>query len=203
MKDANDYVDRLRAHYAPLLAKHGTSSHRSVDWGSARSQHRRFDVLLQALSRTPATLLDIGCGVGELAAYLGARGYTTAYHGLDPLPEMIAAARQRFPERSFDAGLLAAGGSSPRAELVVASGVFAFCEAPLMHQTLRAMFAACDVAVAFNALSGWAPHREEGEFYHDPLATLAFCRELTPRVALRHDYLPHDFTIYLYREANA
>ena len=41
---------------------------------------------------------------------------------------------------------------------------------------------------------------KEGEFYTDPLQTLAFCRTLTPWVTLRHDYHSRDFTIYMRKD---
>jgi hypothetical protein len=33
----------------------------------------------------------------------------------------------------------------------------------------------------------------------ESLLTLNSCRQLTPWVALRHDYHPRDFTVYLYK----
>jgi hypothetical protein len=57
----------------------------------------------------------------------------------------------------------------------------------------------CRKAVAFNSLSAWAPAREPGEFYADPVAILTLCRELTPRLALRHDYHPRDFSLFMYK----
>ncbi|CDN13322.1 hypothetical protein RintRC_4207 [Richelia intracellularis] len=56
--------------------------------------------------------------------------------------------------------------------------------------------------MAFNSLSSWGTQKESGEFYADPLATVKFCRTLTPWVILRHDYMQHDFTIYMYRESH-
>jgi hypothetical protein len=53
--------------------------------------------------------------------------------------------------------------------------------------------------VAFNSLSAWATDQEAGEFYADPLRVVDFCRRITPRVVLRHDYHPRDFTVYLYK----
>jgi len=54
-------------------------------------------------------------------------------------------------------------------------------------------------AVAFTSLSTWSDTLTPGEFHADPAQTLAFCRTLTPRVLVRHDYLPHDFAVFLYR----
>ena len=68
-----------------------------------------------------------------------------------------------------------------------------------MRDLVARMFALCREAVAFNSLSTWAPDPEPSEFYADPAETLAFCRTLTTRVTLRHDYHTRDFTVYLYR----
>ena len=54
---------------------------------------------------------------------------------------------------------------------------------------------------ALNMLSTWSPVQEPAQYYADPAVVLDFCGTLTSRVVLRHDYLPHDFTVYLYREA--
>ena len=48
-------------------------------------------------------------------------------------------------------------------------------------------------------LSAWAPVLRSDQYHADPVSVLDFCRTLTSRLALRHEYLPHDFTVYLYR----
>ena len=35
--------------------------------------------------------------------------------------------------------------------------------------------------------------------YSDPSQVFRFCKSLSEWVVLRHDYLPHDFTIYMYK----
>jgi hypothetical protein len=69
-----------------------------------------------------------------------------------------------------------------------------------MRSFVSRMWQMAKVAVAFNTLSSWAPDQEAGEFYADPVETLAFCRTLTPRLTLRHDYHRRDFTVYMYRD---
>ena len=79
------------------------------------------------------------------------------------------------------------------------SGIFTFANQSIFEKILTNSFQVSQKGVAFNALSTCAPKQEEGEFYADPLKTLEFCSKLTPKVSLRHDYLPHDFTIYMYK----
>ena len=61
------------------------------------------------------------------------------------------------------------------------------------------MGACAERALAFNSLSTWAPDPEPGEFYADPLETLASAARSRGRLVLRHDYHRRDFTIYAYR----
>ena len=97
---------------------------------------------------------------------------------------------------------LAAGGGDFASDFVVASGIFAFLgvDAPtLARRLIDAMFGLARRAVAFNSLSAWTGDRSEGEYYADPLETAAYCRTLTPRLLVRTDYHPRDFTVALYR----
>ena len=198
MNTKGDYVDLLRAQYNPLLKEHGVS-HRSVNWGSEGGQRRRFEVLLEALPKEPRSILDVGCGIGDLVAFLDEREYVGRYAGTDLLSEMVETAQRRFPSRSFTVSAVGAPLQGTY-DLVVASGIMAYCSFDQLAGMVAAMFAVSTGAVAFNALSTWSSHRDDGDVYHDPVRTLEFCRSVTPWVTLRHDYMPHDFTAYLYRE---
>jgi SAM-dependent methyltransferase len=47
-------------------------------------------------------LLDVGCGVGILAAYLRARGFTAAIRGIDHDERKVAVARELVHDASFE-----------------------------------------------------------------------------------------------------
>jgi SAM-dependent methyltransferase len=192
------YVSRLRAHYTPLLREYG-DSHRALDWGSERSQQIRFEILTQAIDRPTRSVLDVGCGVGHLTDALDASGHTGAYLGVDALAAMVDAARARRPDRRFER-LTGGVEPLPPADVVLGSGLFTFADRGSLEGTLRALFAACRFTTAVNVLSTWGEKPEPGEYAIDPTELLAFARTLTPWVALRHDYLPHDCTLTLHRE---
>ena len=188
--------------YTDLVAQHGVHPH-SLNWGSAESQRLRFEVLGEAGLRAGQSVLDVGCGLGDFYGWIRERGLEVDYRGVDLTPRMIEVARSRFPEGHFDVLNVLEAEVAP-ADFVVASGIFYLRQhEPIvfMQQVLTRLFALCRRTVAFNTLSAWSPDADANEFYADPLRTLEFCRSLTPWVALRHDYHPRDFTIYLHRES--
>jgi SAM-dependent methyltransferase len=192
--------------FSDSLRRHG-QGYRALNWGSREGQENRFRVLCESGLSEGDSVLDVGCGLGDLRAYLDRQGIAADYTGLDITPDMVAAAASRFPGVPFHCGSLLGGFATPSGhfDFVFASGIFYLREeSPFDHlkATVEQMFALCRKGVAFNCLSAWGVPADGGrEYREDPLRCLALCRTLTPWVVLRHDYHPGDFTIYLRRQA--
>ena len=188
--------------YGRLASTYGVDL-RSVDWGSRKSQIRRFEILAAIGKLSGASILDVGCGLGDLYPWLKRRVRPLRYVGIDITPEMIGLATSRFRDADFrlgDAAGLLRGRT--RFDYVLASGIFSKQrERPFqaMKNTIRSMYRLARKGIAFNSLSSLAAGKERDEFHADPAATLAFCQTLTPWVVLRHDYHPRDFTVFLYK----
>jgi trans-aconitate methyltransferase len=150
-----------------------------------------------------ASVLDVGCGFADFADFLTARYPGVRYTGIDLTPAMIEQARARHPTLTLKVANLLDLEASQQVDVVTANGIFYLLgeQAPaLMRTFIERMWDMAIRAVAFNSLSAWAKDQEAGEFYADPLETMAFCRRLTPRLTLRHDYHQRDFTVYMYRD---
>jgi SAM-dependent methyltransferase len=199
MKLASAYATRLRRHYGPLVRAHG-ATHRAVDWGSERGQETRFRMLLEPINLLEGRLLDVGCGVGHLVDHLKTRRFGGEYLGLDLVPEMVMAAQGRHRGWNFREGRVPDDALAFEADYVIGSGLFNLANQKTLEDTVAGMFRVARRMVAFNSLSAWGDNPVRGEFRADPVKVVEFCRKLTRRVVLRHDYLPHDFTVYLYRE---
>lgn len=63
-----------------------------------------FELLNQVAADSPATVVDLGCGSGELTAALAARWPAARIAGIDSSPEMIDRAEQRAPRLDFRLG---------------------------------------------------------------------------------------------------
>jgi SAM-dependent methyltransferase len=191
------------AFYQSLLAKYG-GSYRALDWGSRESQQKRFEVLAGIGITTGDSILDVGCGLADLNAWLIEHRPGVQYSGIDLTLGMVERARDRFPDVQilnktiFDQDLPVGF-----FDYLVASGIFYLRkEKPkeYMESTIEQMFNFAKKGIAFNSLSAWSNEKIEGEFYAEPTNVIEFCKKFSPYVVLRHDYNPVDFTVYIYRQ---
>jgi SAM-dependent methyltransferase len=178
--------------------------YRALGFGRRASQHKRFEAAAVLGAFHGRSLLDVGCGFGDLLAWLEARGIHPLYRGIDICPPMIERCRRRFPECAGRFAVADALGYEPaeRFDYVVASGLFGYAasdtEARILP-TRERLFSWCRLGLAVNFLSARTPRRFPRRVYVDPAALVGAALRLTPAVRLDHTYLPNDFTLCLYR----
>lgn len=197
-------ASELERIYATLVARADASAqtdavHR-VGWRDRLQQSTYFAALVEIGARDDSSVLDVGCGQGDLYAFLDAQGFRGRYTGVDLSPELIASARERFPTARFVLGDVLESALDAH-DYVLASGLFDYrtSDSPVrLRATLRRMFALARLGLAWNMFAVAPPGRPD--LYHEPLGDLlAYCDELTPFFSLRRDYDPSHLTFYLYQ----
>lgn len=190
-------------HYGKLVNNHGLS-HKSLDWGSRKSQNLRFDILNGIADLKSSEILDVGCGLADFWDYLNTRNIDVKYTGIDLTQSMISHARERFPQLDLHHANILMDSTSVQYDYVFASGIFAIMSKNSddeIKKIILKMYKMCRKGIAFNSLSTWADHKEVDENYLDPVNMLSFCKGLSSKAVIRHDYMPHDFTVYLYKSS--
>lgn len=192
----------IAAFYDQRVERFGMD-HQALDWGSRTSQQRRFQVLTEIDDLAGRSVLDVGCGMADLFTFMQARRIPTSYTGYDISPAVLASARRRYPDLDLRlVDLMTQDIDTPRFEYVFASGIFYLRPQgsyAYLAAMVRQMYRACRHGAAFNSLSSMSDRIDPDRFVADPAKVLDLCLDITPNVALRHDYLPHDFTVYLYK----
>ena len=195
---------RIRSSHRDALLRRGVSPG-ALRWSSRETQERRFQVLFGLGIRPGDRLLDVGCGFGDLAAWLESRGCPVAYTGIDITPELLEEGRRLYPHLDLREGELFELDPSPESfDWVVLSGA--------LNDELRdggdharrlilRMWEACSQGIAFNLLD--ARHRPTAECWSlqsfQPMEMRDFVVGFAPRVELRDDYLENDFTVLAWR----
>jgi len=197
---------RMTDHYRMLLAKYGDSAE-AAQYSSRESQFRRFAALARIGDLRGKRVLDFGCGTGALHDYLVTVGQMPAlYHGVDIVSEFFDIARQKIPGGQFcHPDTL----GDARCDYAFVSGVFNNRKRgnrKFWQESVRSLFARCDIGLAFNMMSTHVDYRDPSLFYENPAIAFTYVkREITPFVSLNHDYLPKpgsvpfEFVIYAYR----
>ena len=195
---------RISGYYDELVDLHG-NSHRACDYGNPLSQQTKFKVLSEVTNMSGNTVLDVGCGMADYSVYLAGRFNDVTYTGIDISAKMVTYAKDAHPYTNIRLGNVMVDDFASF-DVVTANGIFYLLgsrASALMKDIIERMYSLSTQAVAFNSLSAWTKEKEEGEFYADPLATVEFCRQITPWVVLRHDYHSRDFTVYMYKKRQA
>lgn len=124
---------------------------------------------------------------------------------MDFVPQLVDKGRLIYPEADLRACDISEFARNSTFDLVVASGIF---NAKLDHEdnwshiseTLTKMFSLATVAVAADFLTNYADFNREDLYYASPEKVFSFAKGLTRRVSLRHDYMPFEFAICLYKD---
>lgn len=148
------------------------------------------------------SILDVGCGFGDLYGYLSEQGIRVDYTGVDINRNFIRTAKEIYPDAHFIEADFEEALIRGKYDWSFASGIFNLKiddNRSFIENTLRKMFKlskrglAADFLDAGLAMKGW------GLYYQDPQAMLDLCNEFSDHVLMRHDYLPSDFCVYVYK----
>ncbi len=176
---------------------------RALGWRGDDSQRKRFEVIAAAADFSGATVLDVGCGRGDLKAYLDERFEGVRYLGVDQMPEFIAAARERYAQCPRTALYCADFSTAqlPVSDVVVASGALGYrCAEPDFHfHMIRRMWAVCAGVLVFNCLDAASFAEHPLLVGRDVEGVMGLCRALAGEAELVRGYLADDFTVVMRR----
>ena len=201
---------KIKDHYTDLFKEHGVSE-RSVQYTDKYSQYARFYVLTQFIQKK-ASIVDVGCGLGDLYSFLLSRGFSGSYHGMDIVPEFIEHCQDQFNDHSKASFSLISNNEDypSKFDFFVLSGVFNNRRSnnlDFMFTTLIKMFDACKIGMSFNCMSSYVDFKDQNLFYCSPEEIFKFVKhELKGHPILVHNYVlkekgfPHDYTITVFKE---
>ncbi len=192
------------------LATDATDDQAAVGWRTSYAQ----DVAFLTLTRVDglhdgARVLDVGCGLGGLYGFFERTGRKLSYTGVDISEKMVAGARERHPGGRFEVRDILRSPPRDRYDFVFCSGALAMKIAhqqEYLQDMIATMYGLCDVALAFNLLSGYAyvtrpalQAQAVDVSYEWPSRVLEFCKTQSEHVGLAHETDSGVFSVFVYR----
>jgi SAM-dependent methyltransferase len=191
--------DQIRRHYEPRIGG-DLPHHQVLDWASAQSHLARFEIFARNVPLQDKSLLDVGCGLGDLLTYLDSLGLRVRYTGVDLLEKMVQAARSNHPGIDFVQGdIFQANPFEPESfDVVFCSGAFNLNLGNNEQFLPRAVATMLELArqyAVFNLLHSRAASQEQTYFYYHPDQVREMLRDCPCQVRIIDDYLRNDFTV--------
>jgi ubiquinone/menaquinone biosynthesis C-methylase UbiE len=177
---------------------------KTVGWGNEDSQHLRFEVLFRGLDPKGKTILDVGCGLGDLIPYLDRRtNGDFKYIGIDIAEKLIKNAVSTYggEGREFYVGDIFSL-KVPDVDISILSGALSFKTSGIeeyARETMRIMFEFSREAASLNFLTKYVDFELEKNQHYQPEAVYSWSKKLSKRVNLIDDYPLYEFTIQILR----
>jgi SAM-dependent methyltransferase len=168
-------------------------------------QRRRFGALCEiAGDLSGRSVLDFGCGKGDLYRFLRERADGLRYCGLDVNKGLVELARMKHPGVEFLCTDIEETALDRAFDIVLICGVFNLRIAGIaesMRNCLRRLYPLCREALHLNVPSADAAWKDITLHYADPVDLLRFAREeLSPSSVLRAGLIPGEIFLSVYRD---
>lgn len=193
---------KLIDNYRSLLEQHGEGPG-VAHYKTIESQFMRFKQLVNIGDLSGASVLEVGCGIGDFYAYLQEKVGNITYRGVDIVPEIVESAKRKHPDIQFECRDILSDPISEDFDYVLISGVFNNAipdSVGFMRALLEASFARSKKALGFNFISTYVNYTEPDFAYFDPTELFKWCLDnLSRKVSMFHHYERTDVCVFVYR----
>lgn len=188
-------IDNYRF-YASGIIEHGLTP-KGLRWHSKHSQQIRFNQLLSLLPNTVISVVDAGCGFGDLYHYLHQRTDKSIekYIGLDSLDMMVHEASIRTGQTIMQCDILY--DPLPKAEYYLCSGALNILTQDGAFLFIERCFHASMRGLIFNFLEGDTESKTYNYLREESIRELA--KRLNAKVVFRRNYYQKDCTAAFYK----
>jgi trans-aconitate methyltransferase len=187
----------INSHYDKLLVSYGQDDTRAVHWENELNQKLRWKVLCEISHLSNSSVLDFGCGYGDLSEFLKEEFEGFSYTGIDINPQSISIAKLRYPTLAFSDSQIQNTRFS--ADWILASGAFGYAIPNYKEeysQMIENLFWRATKGLSINLLTLETKRND-----HYAVFTLGeimdIAKNLTSKFNIRSDYLENDVTLHL------
>jgi len=188
-------------HYSPRVDE-TKENYDILDWADKEAQFKRFHVLSENINLSNKTVLDVGCGLGDLYRHLQAeRNIPKQYTGTDLVEPMIELAKIQQPNCEFICcDIFAEPPANRKFDVVYCSGIFNLKTEDNMHylefvvESVKKLLSE-NGKIVFNFLNERVEQQYDHCFYYSPEEVKATISKSFEKIKVIDDYLINDFTV--------
>lgn len=203
----NKKLNKVAEIYSNRFNNKKLSKIKIIGWGSKKSQKLRFEVLTSGLDLNNKTVLDFGCGFGDLYSFIQEKNNNKLkkYVGIDICKEFILYNNKKYRKinnvnfLNFDLN-----------EIKHNHYDYCFMSGTLnlkignnykeLISKLKMMYKMSKIACGINLLSTNVDYKNPKDFHYNPSKVIGIAQKISPKFIIRHDYPLYEFTLHLFKK---
>ena len=202
----NKHLNKISQLYSKRFNDINLSKMNKIGWGNTKSQKLRFKLLTENFDFKNKTVLDIGCGFGDLYSFIENQ-YSIKlkkYVGIDVCDDFIVYNQKRFKKKNNTIFINCEANDlkNNNFDYCFISGTFNL----KMHNNynelkkiLNYMYSHSKIACGINLLSTNVDYQNPKDFHYNPSKVIDIVQKISKNFKIRHDYPLYEFTIHLIR----
>lgn len=200
-----DFLSRAHIikYHKDCIKTFGLESNEALGWKNRENQTIRFKNILDIGDLNGKTVLDVGCGTGDLFDYMNQQSINCNYTGIDQVKEFVELAGEKYKAHSNASFLLGDFWSVDvnRYDYVLASGALSYrnSDPEFIYKMIFRLYSLSEIAFGFNLMES-VELKDGGLVAYEKSRILAYCQKICPNVIIKDDYLKNDFTIMMYKK---
>lgn len=182
------------------INQYNNQDYRALGWRDSESQQIRFKVLAQIADLNHHSVLDAGCGHGDLRTFLKDVYPDVHYQGIEQMRKFVAVAQRRYatwPNTTFHEGNFMTD-TLPEVDYTLINGSLNYrsSDPEFIYKAIKRLYDNSKLGFGFNLLSHITPN--DNLVSYNPETILTYCRTLSNHVVFKDDYADEDYTIFMY-----
>jgi len=200
-KESQELKDKVKS-YQKAFKKYNVHP-KSLFWATEKAATQRYKELVTGLDFEGKTILDVGCGFGDIIPFITKKAKNFDYTGVDIVPEFVQLAQKKYPKHRFILKDYFNHPMKEKFDIVISSGALNSNFKNPYHfrkKAIKTLFDHAREKVSFN-MAGFYPQPKNKEnyriYYTNSLIILKYCLSLSSRLVFRHHYNRKEFTIII------
>ncbi|MFC1710144.1 class I SAM-dependent methyltransferase [Patescibacteria group bacterium] len=197
----NRESEKRKKGYQKTFKKYGVDP-KALQWASKKAAEVRYKNLVKDIDFEGKTVLDIGCGFGDIIGHIKKKTNNFDYLGIDIVPEFISTAKKKYPKHKFIVGDYFNNPLNEEFDIVLTSGTLNANDKKPMEtrkKYIKTMFDHTNKILAFN-MAGGNPQPDNANakrvYYADSKQILDYCITVG-NAKLVSGYHPKDFIVII------
>lgn len=198
-------IKNRKKSYQKSYKKYGVGP-KALKWHSEKAAKQRYEQIVVDIDFNGKSILDVGCGFGDIIPYIADKSDIFSYTGIDFVPEFIKEAKRIYPKHRLLVGNYFKQPLERKFDIIICSGALNGNYADNLgfrKKAIKTMFSHTKECLVFN-MAGRHPKpktaRHSNVWFADSKTIHDYCKTLSKKVLLRDDYHSNDFTIVMFKE---